>query len=342
MRTTFSDFRQSRIPQSILLCAADIPRLLSYCNEATERLLRAGGDTGWWGGWYRTAFTVADDGTITLPREVARVANVSVCDTPIRIQNEWYEFLEAGVGPQQDLTGCTDQCGLLQMFDRGTTATQVDIASSNKKVRVFVTDARDIGKRILVKGLDNNQRTIRSSSGSIDSDGEYITFASPFADSISVFTSIVGVTKDYTYGDVLLYEVDIDTGAQVLLAIYGPTEINPSYRRYYINNLPTTCCSGSENVIVVGMAKIEFVPVTQDTDFLPIGNIPALKQECMAIWNEEKDSLKARELALVQHSAAIRLLQQELVHYLGRQRPAVNLPIFGTAKLENHGIGTLV
>lgn len=342
MRTTFSDFRQSRIPQAIGLCAADIPRMLSYCNEATERLIRAGGDTGWWGGWYRTAFTVADDGTITLPREVARVANVSVCDVPIRIHNEWYEFLEAGVGPQQDLTGCTSQCGYLQMFDRGTVATQVDIATSNKKLRVFATDSRDYGKRILIKGLDNNQRVIHSTSGSMDVDGMFLTLASPFTDSDSIYTKITGVSKDYTYGDVLLYEVDIDTGAQVLLAIYGPTEINPSYRRYYINNLPATCCGGSEDVVVVGMAKIEFIPVTQDTDFLPIGNIPALKQECMAIWNEEKDSLKTRELAMVQHSSAIRLLQQELVHYLGRQRPAVNMPVFGSAKLENHGIGTLV
>jgi hypothetical protein len=330
------------IPQKLGLCSADVPRLLSYCNEAMQRLIIASGETGFWGGWYRTVFSVASDGTITLPRQVARVVNLAVCDTPIEMQNEFYEFLEAGIGPQTDVSGCVDCCGSMRAFDRGTFPTNVDVSSVDQMLRVYISDTRDLNKHILIKGIDQNGRTIRGTSGTLDVDGLMISFSSPFSDSNSLYSKITGVIKDFTYGDVLLYSVDVNTGVQTLLAIYAPNETNPSYRRYYLSNLPTSCCNCDTGVQVVGMAKLEFTPVFQDTDFLIISNLPALGEECESIRYGGMDNPTAMQMSEAKHRKAVRLLNQELTHYLGKSRPAVTMSVHGTARPEYQSIGTLV
>ena len=80
------------------------------------------------------------------------------------------------------------------------------------------------------------------------------------------------------------------------------------------------------------MAKLEFIPVVVDTDYLLIGNLPALKAECMAVRYEESDNEKSIAMGELKHRQAIKFLNKELVHYVGRERPAVNYAPFGTAK----------
>jgi hypothetical protein len=89
------------------------------------------------------------------------------------------------------------------------------------------------------------------------------------------------------------------------------------------------------------MAKLEFIPATRDTDFLIIGNIPALIEECKSIRYSDMDTTAAPALAQAAHLRAIKLLNQELTHYLGQLNPAVNLAPFGTATLGRQMIGSL-
>ena len=342
-RSTFRDFRESRIPQAIGLCSADVPRLLQFCNAATLRLVQAGGETGWWGGWYKTVFNVESTGMLTLPREVARVINLAACQTPMRIENQFYEFLEASIGPQTETNTCTSGCCFpTAMYDRGTVPLMRDIDSTNQKLRIYLTDSRDAGKRVLFKGIDQNLRTIHSLDGTVDVDGLFVTLAAPFVDTDSIYASVTGVIKDYTAGDVLVYQVDVTTGAQVLLSILAPNEQNPSYRRYELRNIPENCCGTAGTAQVMGIAKLEYVPVFSDTDFLIVGNLEAMKHEVMSIWNEEKDSVEGAQKAAINHKHAIKLLQNELRHYLGTNRPAVVMPLWGTATLEKQSIGTLI
>ena len=341
MRLTFGQLRQSRLPSVLGNCAADIPSLRQIVNEAQQRLIQAGGDTGWYGGWQRTVFTVASDNTITLPREIIRLQNVAVCEQNVPIQNGFYEFLEGGIGPQPE-TGCSVSCAnAVRLLDRRMYPTMTQISSTNQRIRVYPTNAQDYGKRILFSGQDANDVTIRSQDGIVVVNGEYVTLASPFADTISGYSDITGVQKDLTVDDVLVYQYDMISGDEVLLSRYAPDEVVPQYRRYYIDNKPSWCCGG-QTVQVQGMAKLEAVPVYKDTDYLVIGNLPALIAECEAIRYSEMDSPTALAMEDRKHKEAIRLLQNELRHYMGSHKPAITNPIYGTAKLSYQRIGNLM
>lgn len=346
MRITLATALQSRIPQAVGLCADDLPGVASYINEAQQRLIGAAGETGFWGGWYATAFNVTRaDPYITCPPEIARLAGVSLCNFPLRIQNQWYEFLEAGIGPVPK-DGCSGWQDPIEAFERGVYPTAYDLPSTNCLLRVYISDARDVGLRMLVSGTDSGGDTLYSTDGSNEVVGTYLTFQQPFDTTAFIVTEITAIQKDLTYGDVRLYAVDATTGAETLLAKYGPDEQNPAYRRYYFNSIPSASCNGSASssitiMQVKAMAKLEYLPARRPTDFLIIGNIPALKEECLAIRYGEMDSGTGAALANKCHRNAIRLLNQELTHYLGKDRVAVNFAPFGTAKLVNQNIGGL-
>lgn len=355
MRTTLGQVRQSRLPAVLVRCAKNLPEIAAFVNQAQQQLILAGGQAGWWGGWKKVVFQVDRcHPYITLPRTIARAIGLDVCRNPIRIQNEFYEFMEAGVG-LQDMRNFRlnkgwlrgDFCGALEGYDRGTFPTMRDIDATNQFVQVFPTNPADYGKRVLIgPAKDQNGNYIYTQDGNQQVNGFYLTLAAPFAITNFIVTSIEGVQKDATYGDVLLYQSDATTTAQVLLSRYAPDEIAPSYRRYFINRMPCGCfCHPRQSPCIVpvpndpfipvtAMAKLEFIPANKDTDFLIIGNIPALIEECQSIRYASMDVADALTLSEQHHQKAIRLLNQELVHYLGALEPAVNYAPWGTAKLR--------
>lgn len=347
-RRTFFEFRKSRAPQVLGSCANNAVALASYVNEATERLVKAAGETGWFGTWQKVVFNVStSDPYITLPRSIARIVDLDVCKQPVTIHNEFYEFLEAGIGLQPtNSCNCSTPCNILSTYERGSFPTLKDLDSTGnpKVLRVYPTSIRDVGgTRILLQGLDQNGNVIRSLDNGIDIEGEYVVLLSPFADTVNRFSTITGVQKDITSNDVLLYQVDTVTGTQVLLSRYEASETNPSYRRYFINGLSTiNCCDGLPTAQVTAMAKLDFVPVAIDQDWLLIGNIPALKLECEAVRYAEFDNPQSQAMAERKHKQAIKLLNEELNHYMGRTSPIVNFAPFGTAKLINANVGTLI
>jgi hypothetical protein len=360
MRTTLGQVRQSRLPQSIGRCANDLPEVAAFVNQAQQQLINAGGETGFWGGWEKVAFQATRcNPYITLPRKYARAINLAVCRFPIRMQNEFYELLPDGIGLQDfcSIKGRTDWCGALEGYERGTVVSMTDLTPTNQLLRVYLTDPRDIGKRILIgPAQDQNGNFIYTQDGNPSVNGFYLTLAQPFTTSAFVVTSFSGVQKDATYGDVLLYQVDATTGAQVLLSRYAPDEITPAYRRFFIKNLPcgchatqvpgNPCVSGAPVpdgvVTVTALCKLEFIPANRDTDYLIIGNIPALIEECKAIRYSDMDEPNAVTLEGKSHQKAIKYLNDELRHYLGELQPAVNLAPFGTATLRRQRIGTLI
>ena len=343
------DVRQSRIPEAVGTCAADRFKLIEYVNEAQERLTYAGGEVGWWGSWAKMVFNVdgVNDPFITLPRNVTRLINLDVCRRPVRIQNEFYEFLEAGVGlqPQSGCDGVRNSCQVLETFDRGQFPTFSDLVPPNKRLRFYITDNADVGSRVLVQGTDQNGSTIYSLDGIDEVTGIYLAFTKPFVETPFDINSLTGLQKDFTVGQVQVYEVDTTTGTQRLILTMEPSEAVAAYRRYYLNGLPRNCCNPADaaltTVQITAMAKLAFIPVQVDTDYCAVQNLAALKEECMAVrFGEMDDSLSAGQ-AKLHHDNAIKLLNGELRHHLGKERPAIGFHPFGTAKLSYQRIGTL-
>jgi len=338
------DVRQSRIPETIGSCAADNGKLIEVVNEAQQRLIFAGGETGWWGSWVKTAFTVdtVADPFITLPRNIARLINLDVCKRPVRIQNEFYEFLEAGIGLQPSHCDCNQ----IETYDRGVYPTFSDLVSPNKRLRFYITDAADVGRRALVQGTDQNGKTIYSLDGIDQVTGIYVNFVQPFVDTPFNINLLTGLQKDVTIGQVMVFELDVVTGATRLILTMEPSEEVAGYRRYFLNGLPRNCCNPTDPAVttvqVSAMAKLELIPVAVDTDYLVIQNLAALKEECQAVRFGEMDDTSAVGQAAIRHRKAINLLNGELIHHLGKERPAVNFAPFGTAKLSRQRIGSLV
>lgn len=368
MRVTLSSVQQSMLPKAIGLCAADLPSIAAYVNRAQERLINCGGETGWIGGWQHVAFPISPcHPYFTLPPEWSRVINMDICRFPLRIQNEFYEYLEAGPG----LQGCPiprnandfkelnqtpnfgnwrrGRCGALQGLERGMNFPLFrDIEPLNQYVKIYTTNVLDVGKRVLIgPAWDQNGNPIYTLDGNNQVNGFYLTLESPSVTSTMIVSRIDGIQKDSTYGQVIFKQLDANTATEVTLSKFAPWETIPTYRRYYISHVPYQPeCPQSPCVTVNGappvprevpvnaLVKLGYTPAVLATDFLIIGCIPALIEECKAIRFMDMDAPNSPQMAEVYHRRAIKMLQDEMRTYLGELQPAVQFSPFGTAHLS--------
>lgn len=345
MRTTFRQLRLSRFPRTLGLCSNNVPEIAAAANECQQRLINDAGETGWWGGWAKVAFTASMvNPYITLPPQYARAIGFDVCRFPIRIQNEFYEELDAGIGLRGP-NNCVDRCAPKEAYDRGTFPTMIDLAGNNQLLRVYITDPADVGKRILISNArDQNGNGIYTQDGAQSVNGFYLQFEDPFVTSTFTVTSFQNISKDQTVGDIILKQVDASSGNEVTLSRYAPNEENPACRRYYLSQLPFGCCNPTFTagpVVITAMCKYEFVPVETDTDFLIIGNIPAMIEEGQAVNYSSMETPTSMALETRHHARAVKLLNDELRHYLGENLPAINFAPYGTARLDKVAIGMI-
>ena len=116
-----------------------------------------------------------------------------------------------------------------------------------------------------------------------------------------------------------------------------PIETTAAYRKYYINNLPCrTPCTASGIMQVTAMCKVDYQPVASDPDYLIIPNVPALIAECEATRFRSMDNEKALGMAEAKHADALKLLFGQLDHYMGRERPAISVSLFGPRRHLRH------
>lgn len=333
-RVTLADARASRIPQVIGACA-DNHRFLDLINEAQQRLLTKG---HWWG--TSAKFRIcASNSCLTLPRGIATVEAAAVCGTPITVRDFWFEFLEGGVGTRNGGSGCGGEGGGWaggEMLLRGRYPSFGDVQGTNKKLRFVCDLASDVGKVALPLGYDANGNWLRTQQGGVWSDGEAVPLAqAPGATTANFFSTMTDLQMPGTLnGQVWLYELNTTLNTQRLIGQYQPGETRPSYARYYLPGLcPVSCGAGQPATALVEiMAKLEFIPVRADTDYLIIGNLPALKEMCMALnaAEHEPDSTKKTALLAAGYKAAIGELDSELDHYLGSGR-RLGLNVLGSS-----------
>jgi hypothetical protein len=297
-------------------------------------------DEGWWGGWIRTVFNVSrGQPFITLPREVARIILMDVCKMPVKVQNGFYEFLDYGRGlqPKDCLGGTSSTCNtLLQAYDRESVPT-LGTFTGPAHVRIYPADPGDVGSTVIVQGTDQNGTTILSTDALTGGPvlGESISLVVPFATTINQFSTITGIQKDSTNGPVSFFQVNPVTLVQSSLSTMEPSETAANYRRYYVNGLPANCCNASGGVLqVTAMAKLDFVPVTADPDYLLIPNIPALIRQCESIRFGKMESKTSVAMSQVKHKEALALLFGQIDHMLGKERPAITVPLWGSQRLR--------
>lgn len=335
MRPTLADAKDPSSGISrVLNLDPDDPRYVAYINEAQQRLITRMKS---WGTVTRYQICVTN-GCLTFPREIAAIEAISVCNSPITIRNGWFEFLENGPGLQGDGSGSCSSCGCgMDLIDRGRACLFSDIIGINKTVKVYADVAESATAVILLLGYDENNNWIRTetSPGSgVWQDGEYVSISTTPQTSTHIFTKITGVQKPITQGFVRLYEYDTTLLTQRAIAVYEPDETRPDYRRSVIPGLSQVSGGACETKTITANVKLDFIPARNDTDFLVIGNLPAIKDMCQSIRKKENNLLA--ESAAWEQSAKYEL-NMELNHRTGSGTVVpVRLP-----RREVYGAGVL-
>lgn len=340
MRTTLLQAKHngSGIARAIGINPCDA-RFVEILNAAQQRLSEMG---KWWG-TYRRLHVCLTAQCITWPREVATVEGLQVCRVGVPLLNEWYDFGEEVRAPNPD-----DNCNLRMLMDRGLTCQFTDIAST-AYIRIYPTVAADAGAKVLLQGLDGNGNPIRTLVAGVYVDGEQVTLAAPFATSLFQFKGpgLTGVQKPVTKGRLNVFMVDPSTGVETKIAFWEPSELNPSYRRSFLTQLPTCttdvdcqqtsngCASmtypSCSNIVAESIVRLEFIPALVDSDWLFIGNLYALKRGMKAAEKEDKNQYQEAEL---EWASAVRILRAEAEKYTPYTKTRVNAQPMGTAPLS--------
>lgn len=344
IRPNLANFRAQWPSEAMGICQAD-PKVAAYCNDATERLLMDPmcPDEGWYGGSVTLNLSVSVTNgyayTVT-PNEIARLIVMDVCKTPVRIRNGFYEYLKFGIGLQPK-TNCTGAaCGAqFEAYERDNVVTLSDLLSTPQTIRIYPSDVRDTGLRVLLQGKDQNGQTILTTDPGTgqSAPGEYLQLAFPFVDSTNQFIPpITGIQKDQTYGPIQFFQVDPTTGDELPLSAMEPNEGSAYYRRYLINGIPNSnlCCSATTPIQITAQGRIDFTPVYNETDYLSLPCIPALIEECQSIRFSRMDAGSAAQQSVLHHARALALLNGQLDKFHGKTNTAIAVPLFGSDRMR--------
>ena len=330
MRLTLAQARP--VIARVLGIAESDSRVADYLNEATQRLLPRG---NWRGTIVRYRVQVSH-AKLTWPRQIETILKCNVCDCPITVASRWYEFVTSGPGTLHD-----NDCPGLVLEDMDEAPAFDDIVGTDKVIRVQSSNAEASGARILLQGYDENSMWIRTYD-TVESewvDGQYVALSTTPKYTTKFFASLTGAIKPVTVGTIYLHEYESDTGSTKPLAIYEYDETHPSYRRSRIPSLDTFGSCGDDDAIpgnttVNILAKLRYIPVAAETDYVVISNLPALKDMVMSIDKAEKHLVQEAEYY---ENRAIRELVTELTNYEGAAIPQLDIQnpaIFGAGALE--------
>lgn len=348
-RLRLFDLKQSDFPKTYGLCSTDTVSVANLANRVQKRLLycREAGDEGWYGTFAEIRFPNVSRSNpfITMPRWLARVEALTVCNVPVPTNNQFLEYFQFGNGRMPQLYQGDNWC-VPNVYQRNNAITFSDLSPTTyTNIRVYPTDLADVASaaRVLLQGVDSNGNTIYTQDGNQQVTGEYLTLENPFVDSLNTFTSrtLFGIQKDITVGMLEFHSVDSSGNEQLLLTM-EPGEQVAGYVRYYLSNLPLSCCTPTvataQALTLRAICKLEPIPVKVDADYLILQNLEAMIEEAHSLRYSEMDSETAKKEALYHHSQAVRMLNGELAHYYGLNTPAVNFSPFGSAKLERVSI----
>jgi len=314
------------------------PEFLTQLNECVSRLMS-------YGNFYATVIkgrVCVYLGCIAWPRWVGTILATNIRGNNRQIHNKWYDFM-----PLSASDCVQNRCwnSNVTVVDDGITPVFQNIPCGVPSyIQAYARVRADLGKTVTIYGIDEYGQELmtRDAQSGEWSIGEVLTLQAPFIQSGKRLRELTRVSKEVTIGPVDLYGFDIDLNILREMGHYEPTETEPRYRHTTVKGrMGTNCCStdGTTQPQIEFLAKLQFIPVTTDTDIVQIDNIEALKLMIQAGRLEEAgdDESAARKQAL-----AIKELNRQLADKF----PINQIPILirpeGTAEPRFAGIGQMM
>jgi hypothetical protein len=256
------------------------PRLLlSYMNKA-RRLLWNKTDTD---ATCEYVCVACVNGILTLPSIYKQVRLAWIDGVPVSLGNEWYQSIPQDNWGDASSGGYGNGWGQAYAWNGG-----------NKK---FIEVG---GKHVTYQNYDQAPYQLCVESESPLDEGSQITFfgdnaygtrisetitlglAPSYAYSVNFFKSVFQCTKTHTNGRVRLYSYDPDAQAQMLLSVYQPYDINPSFRRYFIQG-----CVKDSVILYCKKNYQDLFNLTDQVEFTPEAMISAVMA---VVYRENKGS----------------------------------------------------
>lgn len=255
-------------------------------NQVSERIL----ESGKWKNTLRRISIPIYSGYITLPRELGTILGITLqsdsgCCCTSTIYSKFHEFAHG-------ISCCS--CGTYPISETAQT---------------FITPTAPFFLRV--------KSTV--TSGTVSFIGGWSTADAQYFDSVSLnitngtttttrdWNVMPRIQKSITTVGVELYSVD-SSGTETLIAVYGPNEEVPSYKKYKVPNWNSSFTSA----LVFG--KLAFVPAVADSDIVVPSNFGALKIGLKALTSEDTEE---DESAMKDWERAYAILNSELTEAEG-------------------------
>lgn len=290
---------------------ANDPEFISAVNEVRSEFIEAG---KWKGCVRKCTYQTDTNGQITLAPEHDSLLAVTVHSGPVPIFSEFHRYVDVGPG----LIKSENQSGWPFYDLPGNYCTVADIPDGSSGVlRTTPQLASDVAKVNRYFGLDQNGDEVFDSSGNR---GEAVIMAVPFVDTIKSFSKVTGVQKQASNGRETLS--CMTASATVVLNVYQPYETLPVYHRYQVGTV--TADTQYADQTISGLARLKYIPVTAETDFVIPDQIRAYKLGLLARLNENSPNDQNRGTASRFWSDAYRILDNQLGASKGGARKTLN------------------
>jgi hypothetical protein len=304
-RKQLIDARSSTAIQNVAGKCSDTAQFADLVNRATAKLIKRG---AWFGTEVLARFCVYGC-RVVWPRYVSTVLGARFCKFgEIEIKNNWYSILSWPMcnGSNWGRGGDT-----LVMSDGGLVPTFNEITgNSGKFLRYHVVKTNDLNKNITFFGKKYGGQPLQEQEtvGGPWVNGLTLTSATPIAQTTTLVTKLTQITREATEGMTYLYQYDPVTTDLLMLGQFEPNETNPQYRSSIINGIRAipghTDSNGRCVREIEALVKLEFIPATNDRDFLIIDDFEALALAIQSIKfaeaNDPENSQKYLALAIAE------------------------------------------
>ena len=280
------------------------PRLLRYVNLALETLFTRADFPG------RTQLYRFEqfENRVALPYGLAAIERAAVDEVPINLVNRWYEFLRGGPGVQ------FTQKNTNRLIDRGESAVARQPNGTELYLRIYsYADERVGGVRpkVRITGYDADGKWIRTQTSAGWIDGFELELvgdqATNYQTSPMKVTHIVSIVKPVTKARIGLFYWHQPLDQEYIAGEVPHSVENSAFRIY---ELPSVCTGTT--VTMQALCRRRFVPISADSDQMPITSIPALRYMLMGIAaHEAKDLTNAAQFITL----AIEQLVTESTYY---------------------------